>query len=126
MNCEFAMREELYNTDFCFSRSSLYDHENKYDFTQKFYAFDCNVGSFCCYANRENIYKIINVAKKYNLEDLFLYKSFDKNKLYEFKNNSVDELKKKYDLSDNFPLIFWFSRRPLFITDVYLKAYLEL
>ena len=119
MNNEFAMREELYNTDFCFPRYKLYDSEHNLDLTQKFYIFDCNVGSFCCYANKENIYKIIDVAKKYKLESLFVYKSFDKNKLFEFKNESLDKLKKKDNLPNDFPVFFWFCRNSLLKTDVY-------
>ena len=95
MDCEFAMRDELYNTDFCFSRHDLYDKEKQYDYSQKFYAFDCNIGSFCCYVDNENIIKIIDIAKKYNLEDIFLGKTFNMLSLLNFKNKSNEELRKE-------------------------------
>jgi hypothetical protein len=125
MDTEFAMREELYSTDFCFPRYDLYNPDYKYDLTQKFYIFDCGVGNFCCYADEENIQKIINVAKKYKLEDLFLNKSFSKNALIEFKNKTVDELRKKENLGEDFPVVFYFRRNLLFVTDIYLKDYLN-
>lgn len=62
MEKEFAMRDELYNTDFCFPRCDLYNKSKNYDYSQKFYAFDCNIGSFCCYAIRENILRIVKIA----------------------------------------------------------------
>ena len=126
MDVEFAMRTELYDSDFCFPNYKLYNSEHDLDLTQKFYGFDCNVGSFCCYADKENIHKIIDVAKKYELEILFLYKSFNKYSLLEFKTKTIDELRKKNDLPTNFPVIFWFNRRPSSKTDVYLKNYLDL
>jgi hypothetical protein len=128
MNLEFEMREELYNTNFCFSRQDLFDKEKNYDYAKKFYAFDCGIGSFCCYAEKENIIKIIEIAKKYNLEELFLNKAFNKNTLLEFKTKNIHEILKNYNLSDNMPVIFWFSRPYYFDNDKmsYVKDYLQL
>lgn len=128
MESEYAMKEELYNTDFCFPHSELIFNFQKYDYTQKFYAFDCNVGKFCCYANRENILKIIEIAKKYDLENLFLTKSFNKTRLVEFKQKTNADLLKEQHLSDDYPVIFWFMRgyNSHGKNDVNLKDYLEL
>ena len=128
MNSEFAMRDELYNTDFCFPRYMLYDKEMNYDYTQKFYAFDCNIGTFCCLATKENILKIISIAKKYNLEDLFLEKMFNKMSLLNFKAKSNEELRKEYNVPDDYPIVFWFYRgyNVDIKNGVYLKDYLKL
>jgi hypothetical protein len=128
MEQEFAMQKELYNSDFCFPRYDLFDKEKNYDYTQKFYAFDCNIGTFCCYAKIENVLKIIEIAKKYNLESLFLNKSFNKSQLLNFKQTPNEELLKKYNLPNDYPVIFWFLRGyniPV-ANEVYLKDYLEL
>jgi hypothetical protein len=128
MEQEQMMQEELYKTDFCFPIYNLNDIQKDYDYTQKFYAFDCNIGSFCCYANKENILKIIEIAKKYNLEDLFLNKSFNKMRLLNFKQKTNKEYLKEYNLPENSPVIFWFLRGyniPI-IDAIYLRDYLEL
>ena len=127
MDCEFAMRDELYNTDFCFSRQDLYDKEKQYDYSQKFYGFDCNIGSFCCYVDDKNIIKIIDIAKKYNLEDIFLEKTFNMLSFLNFKNKSNEELRKENKIPDDFPVIFWFHRGyNSFIKDpLYLKDYIN-
>ncbi len=128
MQQEIQMQEELYNTDFCFPRYKLFDNEKNYDYSQKFYAFDCNIGSFCCYANRENIIKIVEIAKKYNLENIFLGKMFNKTSLLEFKQKSVEEIRIKENIPNDFPVIFWFYRgynTPI-VDGVLLKDYLEL
>lgn len=128
MNSEISMSEELYNTDFCFPRYDLYDKDKNYDYSQKFYGFDCNIGSFCCYANRENILKIILIAKKYELEDIFLSKMFNKNNLLNFKAKSNEQLRKENNIHDDYPVIFWFHRGyNTYIKDgVLLKDYLKL
>jgi hypothetical protein len=127
MDAEFAMRDELYNSDFCFSRQDLFDKEKNYDYTQKYYAFDCNIGSFCCLAEKENILKIIEIAKKYKLEDIFLNKMFDKISLLKFKINSIEEIKKHYGITGDLPAVFWFYRwYNMDIRGQLLKDYLEL
>jgi len=128
MEREFAMKDELYKTDFCFPRYYLYDKEKNYDYSQKFYAFDCNIGTFCCLATTENILKIISIAKKYNLEDLFLGKMFNKMSLLNFKTKSNEELRKENNVPDDYPIVFWFYRGyNLDIKDgVHLKDYLKL
>lgn len=128
MEQEIEMQEELYKTDFCFPRYKLFDIENNYDYNQKFYAFDCNIGSFCCYAKRENILKIVEIAKKYNLENIFLGKMFNKTSLLNFKQKSIEEIRKEQNISNDIPVIFWFYRGyniPV-VDGVYLKDYLEL
>ncbi len=128
MDYEFAMSDELYKTDFCFPRYDLYDKEKNYDYSQKFYAFDCNIGTFCCLANKENILKIIGIAKKYNLENLFLEKMFNKISLLNFKTMSNEEFRKENNIHDDYPVVFWFQRGyNHYIKDgVYLKDYLKL
>ena len=124
MELEFTMQDELYNSDFCFPRYDLYDREKNYDYSQKFYAFDCNIGTFCCYANNENILKIIEV----NLEDLFLNKSFNKQKLLDFKSNTVRVIRIIDEIPENYPVVFWFYRGydVLGVNEVLLKDYLSL
>lgn len=124
MEYEFAMRDELYNSDFCFPESYLLSFNNNIDITKKYYGFDCGVGSFCCFANKENIYKILNVAKKYDCQDLFLNKYFNKNSLLKFKSKTIDELRKNDNSNYKFPVIFWF-KRSYAIDDIRLKDYLD-
>lgn len=128
MDSEFKMQEELYSTDFCFPRYDLYDKEKNYDYSQKFYAFDCNIGTFCCYANRENILKIIEIAEKYGLENIFLTKMFNKTSLLEFKQKTVDEIRLTQNIPNDFPVVYWFYRGyNVPIKDgVLLKDYLNL
>ena len=128
MEQEIQMQEELYKTDFCFPRYDLFDKEKNYDYSQKFYAFDCNIGSFCCYANRENIIKIVEIAKKYNLENIFFGKMFNKTSLLNFKQKSVEEIRIKENIPNDFPVVFCFYRgyNTPAVDGVYLKDYLEL
>jgi hypothetical protein len=128
MENEFAMQVELFKTDFCFSRYDLYDKEKNYDYSQKFYAFDCNIGGFYCYATKENLLKIVDIAKKYNLEDLFLNKTFNKINLLNFKCMTNNDLRQKKGLSDDYPVIFYFLRGCNYSLDynAKLKEYLEL
>ncbi len=125
MEEQLLMREELYNSDFCFPLHKIFS-KNNIDLTKKIYGFDCNIGSFCCYANKENIYKIINIAKKYELENLFLHSSFDKNELLEFKMKTIEELNKDKLFPNDIPVIFWFLRSRIREKEVYLKDYLNL
>lgn len=125
---ELAMLDELYKTNFCFPRYDLYDTEKNYDYSKKFYAFDCGIGSFCCYAEKENIFKIIDIATKYKLEDIFLEKSFDKTLLLNFKQQNLEEIRKIYNCPNDHPVVFWFKRgyNEYLINSVSLRQYLEL
>lgn len=128
MEKEFAMQDELFKTDFCFSRYDLYDNKKNYDYSQKFYAIDCNIGGFYCYATKENLLKIVDIAKKYNLENLFLNKTFNKINLLNFKCMTNNELRQKKGLPDDSPVIFYFLRGYNYSLDhsANLKDYLEL
>jgi len=97
MESEFKMREELEATDFVFNRTTLYEkiNESDDDYNKKWFLFDCNIGSFCCEATKENIIKIMEIAKKYGHEGIFLFKACRKDELDDFEKKTVEELKEK-------------------------------
>jgi hypothetical protein len=126
-NIEQLLKEELFKTDYCFSTFDLFNNPDKFDNTKKLYGFSLIIGNFLCYANDDNLHKIIKTAQKYNLDYLFLNTVFHTKDLLTFNKENIKKIKKIYLLPDNLPPIFWFTRAKKVNRDtmLILKDYLE-
>lgn len=121
------LKKELFKSGYCFSTFELFNNPEKYDKTKKLYGFSLIIGNFLCYANDDNLHKIIKTAQKYNLDYLFLNTVFNTKNLITFNKENTEKIKKIYSSPENYPPIFWFVRANKFNNEtmINIKDYLE-